>query len=91
MHGESIGSSLGQSWFGAQDKKPSALTTCRTASGDVLDTICQNYYCHLKGTLEVVLDASQDLAQELQPFRAGVVIVLPELVVPSDEGVMQWG
>ena len=91
MHGESIGSSLGQSWFGAQDKKPSALTTCRTASGDVLDTICQNYYCHLKGTLEVVLDASQDLAQELQPFRAGVVIDLPGLVVPSDEGVKQWG
>ena len=91
MHGESIGSSLGQSWFGAQDKKPSALTTCRTASGDVLDTICQNYYCHLKGTLEVVLDASQDLAQELQPFRAGVVIDLPDLVVPSDEGVKQWG
>ena len=91
MHGESIGSSLGQSWFGAQDKKPSALTACRTASGDVLDTICQNYYCHLKGTLEVVLDASQDLAQELQPFRAGVVIDLPGLVVPSDEGVKQWG
>ena len=82
---------MGQSWFGAQDKKPSALTTCRTASGDVLDTICQNYYCHLKGTLEVVLDASQDLAQELQPFRAGVVIDLPDLVVPSDEGVKQWG
>ena len=57
----------------------------------MLDTICQNYYCHLKGTLEVVLDASQDLAQELQPFRAGVVIDLPDLVVPSDEGVKQWG
>ena len=27
-------------------------TTCRTASGDVLDTICQNYYGHLNGTVE---------------------------------------
>ena len=48
----------------------------------------QNHYGHLNGTLEAVLDVSQDLAQELQPFRAGVGIVLPELVVPSDEGVM---
>ena len=51
----------------------------------------QNHYGHLNGTLEAVLDVSQDLAQELQPFRAGVGIVLPELVVPSDEGVMLWG
>ena len=45
-------------------------TTCRTASGDVLDTICQNYYGHLNGTVEAVLDANQGLADEVQPFRA---------------------
>ncbi|OZY44553.1 hypothetical protein CJF41_19975 [Pseudomonas lundensis] len=38
-------------------------TTCRTASGDVLDTICQNYYGHLNGTVEAVLDANQGLAE----------------------------
>lgn len=54
-------------------------TTCRTASG------------HLNGTVESVLDANQGLADELQPFRAGVVIYLPDLVVPSEEGVMLWG
>ena len=60
-------------------------TTCRTASGDMLDTICQNYYGHLNGTVEAVLDANQGLADEVQPFRAGVMIVLSDLVVPSEE------
>ena len=66
-------------------------TTCRTRSGDVLDTLCQNYYGHLNGTVEVVLDANQGLADEAQPFRVGVIIHLPDLPVPSDEVVMLWG
>ena len=66
-------------------------TTCRTASGDMLDTICQNYYGHLNGSIEAVLNANQGLSDEVQPFRAGVMIVLPDLVVPSEEGVMLWG
>ncbi|AOA05629.1 tail protein X [Pseudomonas sp. TMW 2.1634] len=66
-------------------------TTCRTASGDVLDTICQNYYGHLNGTVEAVLDANQGLADEVQPFRAGVMIVLPDLVVRSEKGVILSG
>ena len=49
-------------------------TTCRTASGDVLDTLCQNYYGHLIGTVKAVLDANQGLTDEVQPYRAGVVI-----------------
>ena len=57
----------------------------------MLDTICQSYYGHLNGTVEAVLDANQGLADEVQPFRAGVVIYLPDWVVPSDEGVMLWG
>ena len=52
----------------------------------MLDTICQNYYGHLNGTVEAVLDANQGLADEVQPFRAGVVINLPDLVVSSEEG-----
>ena len=66
-------------------------TTCRTASGDLLDTLCHHYYGHLNGTVEAVLDANQGLADELQPFRAGVVIYLPDLVVPSEDGVTLWG
>lgn len=65
-------------------------TTCRTASGDVLDTICQNYYAHLNGTVVAVLDANQGLAGELQPIRAGLLIHLPDLRAPSDEVVMLW-
>ena len=66
-------------------------TTCRTADGDVLDTICHNFYGHLNGTVEAVLDANQGLAYEVQPFRAGLLIHLPDLPVPSDEVVMLWG
>ena len=66
-------------------------TTCRTASGDVLDTICQNYYGHLNGSIEAVLNANQGLSDEVQPFRAGVMIVLSDLVVRSEKGVMLWG
>jgi len=65
--------------------------TCRTASGDLLDTICQNYYGHLSGTVEAVLDANQGLADEQQPFRTGLLIHLPDLPPPSDEVVMLWG
>ena len=66
-------------------------TTCRTADGDVLDTICHNFYGHLNGTVEAVLDANQGLANEVQPFRAGLLIHLPDLLTPSDEVVMLWG
>ena len=66
-------------------------TTCRTASGDVLDTICQNYYGHLNGSVEAALNANQGLADEVQPFRAGLLIYLPDLPAPSDEVLMLWG
>lgn len=65
-------------------------TTCRTASGDMLDTLCQNYYGHLNGTVDAVLDANQGLADEVQPYRAGVVIHLPDVVGESEEVVMLW-
>jgi len=65
-------------------------TTCRTSDGDLLDTICHNFYGHLSGTVEAVLDANQGLADELQPFRAGVLIVLPALSAPVAEQVTLW-
>ena len=41
-------------------------TTCSTASGEVLDTTCQNYYGHLNGAIEAVLDAlSRGLTQKM--------------------------
>ncbi|MGF6591624.1 tail protein X [Pseudomonas sp. 2835] len=65
-------------------------TTCRTADGDVLDTLCQHYYGHLNGTVEAVLAANQGLAEQPQPFRAGVQILLPELPAASDATVQLW-
>jgi len=64
--------------------------TCRTSDGDVLDTICQHYYGHLIGTVEAVLDANQGLGEEPQPFRAGLLIVLPDIAVPVDDMVSLW-
>ena len=57
----------------------------------MLDTLCQNYYGHLNGTVEAVLDANQGLADEVQPYRAGVVIHLPDVVGASEEGVCCGG
>ncbi|MBC3948251.1 tail protein X [Pseudomonas folii] len=65
-------------------------TTCRTSDGDVLDVICQHYYGHLIGTVEKVLDANQGLSDEPQPFRAGLIITLPDIEVSTDTAVTLW-
>lgn len=64
--------------------------TCTTCEGDLLDTLCQHYYGHLSGTVEAVLDANQGLADEAQPFRAGVRILLPELPTTTSETLQLW-
>lgn len=65
-------------------------TTCRTSDGDLLDTLCQHYYGHLNGTVEAVLNANQGLAEVSQPYSAGVLIVLPDLPVPTESLVRLW-
>lgn len=65
-------------------------TICRTSDGDLLDTLCQNYYGHLNGSVEAVLDANQGLADEPQPFRDGVLIRLPELQAVTEEVIQLW-
>lgn len=65
-------------------------TICRTSEGDLLDTLCQHYYGHLRGSVEAVLDANQGLADEVQPFRAGVLIRLPTLSAVTDATVLLW-
>lgn len=65
-------------------------TICRTSDGDLLDTLCQNFYGHLNGSVEAVLDANQGLADEPQPFRAGVLIRLPELQAVAEEVIQLW-
>jgi phage tail protein X len=66
------------------------VKTCTTSEGDLLDTLCQHYYGHLSGTVEAVLDANQSLADEAQPFRAGVRILLPELPMTTSTSLQLW-
>lgn len=65
-------------------------TTCRTSEGDLLDTLCHGYYGSLVGTVEAVLQANQGLAEEPQPYRAGVLIYLPDLAAAEVEQVTLW-
>lgn len=65
-------------------------TICRTAEGDLLDTLCQHYYGHLPGCVEAVMAANQGLADEPQPFRAGVLIRLPVLSAATASTVLLW-
>lgn len=65
-------------------------TICRTSEGDLLDTLCQHYYGHLRGSVEAVLDANQGLADEAQPLRAGVLITLPVLPATANTTVLLW-
>ncbi|QVX14455.1 MULTISPECIES: tail protein X [Pseudomonas] len=66
-------------------------TICRTSDGDLLDTICHQYYGHLNGSVEAVLDANQGLADEPQPYRVGVQILLPDLLTQTEEVIQLWG
>ena len=65
--------------------------TCRTSDGDLLDTLCYHAYGHLNGSVEAVLDANQGLADEPQPYRAGIVIELPDLPASDNSEVRLWG
>lgn len=64
--------------------------TLRTSDGDVLDTLCHAAYGTLSGTVEAVYEANPGLAREPQPFRAGVLITLPDLDAPRDEPIQLW-
>ncbi|NWA25758.1 tail protein X [Pseudomonas gingeri] len=65
-------------------------TICRTSDGDQLDTLCYQYYGHLNGTVEAVLDANRLLADEPQPLRAGLLITFPDVAEPMTEQVQLW-
>ncbi|MFW3895953.1 tail protein X [Pseudomonas bharatica] len=66
-------------------------TTCRTSEGDLLDTLCQHYYGHLKGTVEAVLAANQGLGDEPQPYREGLLIVFPVVRMSESPELNLWG
>ncbi|HCF6383423.1 tail protein X, partial [Pseudomonas aeruginosa] len=47
-------------------------------------------YGHLLGCVEATLDANPGLADEQQPFRAGLLISFPDMPVVNVEQVRLW-
>lgn len=64
--------------------------TCRMSDGDLLDTICHNYYRYPNGSVEAALDANPGLVGEEQSFHTGLIIVQPDLSSPVTEDVNLW-
>lgn len=64
--------------------------TIKTSDGDRLDTLCFAEYGHLNGSVEAVMDSNPGLAAEPQPYRAGVIIVLPDLKIPVEKPIKLW-
>ncbi len=56
-----------------------------THQGDVLDWICWQHYGHERGTTEAVLRANPGLARQPVILPDGVMITLPDIVVPKPE------
>ncbi len=65
-------------------------TICRTCDGDLLDTLCYQYYGHLNGTVEAVLNANRRLADEPQPLRGGLLVTFPDVPDPVMVQVQLW-
>lgn len=64
-------------------------TTIRTSEGQALDSICQEHYGRVAGTVEAVLDANPGLGAIGQPYPAGVIIALPEVEAAAPAGVVR--
>lgn len=64
--------------------------TIRTSDGDRLDTLCHRYYGRLNGVTEAVLAGNPGLAAQPQPFRAGLIIRLPDVPVVVEKLVQLW-
>ncbi len=67
------------------------MATYRTKDGDMLDDICFKYYGTSTGTVEMVLNANQGLADKGLVFVSGIEIVLPDLKPePRSAAVRLW-
>lgn len=65
-------------------------TTIKTSDGDVLDRLFHQYYGHVMGTVEAVLEANPGLAVRAQPFVSGVVTQLPDLAPARTDVINLW-
>ncbi|MBH9342056.1 tail protein X [Pseudomonas aeruginosa] len=65
-------------------------TICRTADGDLLDSLCYHVYGHLPGCVEATLEANPGLADEVPPLRAGLLIRVPDMPLVNSAQVRLW-
>ena len=58
-------------------------STVTTVSGETVDLICRRHYGDESGYAEAVYDANRGLAALGPVLPGGLVIVLPEVAVPT--------
>lgn len=64
--------------------------TIRSCDGDVLDSLCHAHYGHVAAAVEAVYAANPGLAAQPQPYRAGLLIRLPDLPARRADVVRLW-
>jgi phage tail protein X len=66
------------------------MTRYRTKDGDVLDLICQNQYGNVDAALGAVLAANPGFYSNESVLPAGILILMPDLVVSEVNTVRLW-
>ena len=59
------------------------MSVYRTKEGEVLDQIAFRYYGTHEGTVEAVLEANPNLADEGVTLPAGLLVTLPAMNAPA--------
>ena len=62
----------------------------RTKPGEMLDSICHQYYNGRPGATEAVLSANPGLAKLGAVIPANTIITLPVLAAPIDDSQVLW-
>jgi len=62
----------------------------RTKPGEMLDSICHQYYNGRPGTTDAVLSANPGLAKLGAVIPANTIITLPVLAAPIDDSQVLW-
>jgi phage tail protein X len=61
----------------------------RTKEGDMLDFIAWKHYGKQSGVVEEILEANPKLADYGEQFPAGVIIILPDVVLPKTDTLIR--
>ncbi|PIR37721.1 MAG: phage tail protein [Alphaproteobacteria bacterium CG11_big_fil_rev_8_21_14_0_20_39_49] len=61
----------------------------RTRKGDMLDHVAWKHYKKQSGAVEEILEANPGLAEYGEQFPAGLVITLPDIVLPESKEIIR--